>query len=148
MSLAMYAASIQDDIVQQKRKSFNKTQRQKVNSMIETLQNASNNDSSTDMGDFRPLPPPESALLAGGSPVQVSSEPPPPPNRYGMVPPIFSDDDSSVLLKKVNYMISLLETQQDEKTGNVTEEIVLYFFLGIFIIFIVDSFVRVGKYIR
>jgi hypothetical protein len=35
MSLAMYAASIQDDIVQQKRKSFNKTQRQKVNSMIE-----------------------------------------------------------------------------------------------------------------
>jgi hypothetical protein len=45
-------------------------------------------------------------------------------------------------------MINLLEEQQDERTGNVTEEIVLYCFLGIFIIFIVDSFVRVGKYVR
>jgi hypothetical protein len=45
-------------------------------------------------------------------------------------------------------MITLLEDQQDEKTNNVTEEVVLYSFLGIFIIFIVDSFVRVGKYVR
>jgi hypothetical protein len=45
-------------------------------------------------------------------------------------------------------MISLLEEQQDEKTSNVTEEVVLYSFLGIFIIFIVDSFARVGKYVR
>jgi hypothetical protein len=53
-----------------------------------------------------------------------------------------------VLLKKLNYMISLLEDQQDEKTNNVTEEVVLYSFLGIFIIFVVDSFARVGKYVR
>jgi hypothetical protein len=53
-----------------------------------------------------------------------------------------------VLLQKLNYMISLLEEQQDEKTSNVTEEVVLYSFLGIFIIFIVDSFARVGKYVR
>jgi high-affinity K+ transport system ATPase subunit B len=45
-------------------------------------------------------------------------------------------------------MISLLEDQQDEKTNNVTEEVVLYSFLGIFIIFVVDSFARVGKYVR
>ena len=45
-------------------------------------------------------------------------------------------------------MINLLEQNQDERTNNVTEEIVLYSFLGIFIIFIVDSFVRVGKYVR
>ena len=45
-------------------------------------------------------------------------------------------------------MINLLEQQQDEKTNNVTEEVILYSFLGIFIIFIVDSFVRVGKYVR
>jgi hypothetical protein len=45
-------------------------------------------------------------------------------------------------------MISLLEDQQDEKTNNVTEEVVLYSFLGIFIIFIVDSFAKVGKYVR
>ena len=53
-----------------------------------------------------------------------------------------------ILLKKLNYMISLLEDQQDEKTNNVTEEVVLYSFLGIFIIFIVDSFSKVGKYVR
>ena len=53
-----------------------------------------------------------------------------------------------ILLKKLNYMIHLLEEQQDERTNNVTEEVVLYSFLGIFIIFVIDSFVRVGKYVR
>ena len=52
------------------------------------------------------------------------------------------------LLTKLNQIIYLLEEQQDEKTGNVTEELILYSFLGIFIIFIVDSFARVGKYVR
>jgi hypothetical protein len=53
-----------------------------------------------------------------------------------------------VLIQKLNYMISLLEDQQDVKTSNVTEEVVLYSFLGIFIIFIADTFVRAGKYVR
>jgi len=53
-----------------------------------------------------------------------------------------------VLLQKLNYMISLLEDQQDQKTSNVAEEVVLYSFLGIFIIFIADTFVRAGKYVR
>ncbi len=53
-----------------------------------------------------------------------------------------------VLIKKLNYMISLLEDQQDEKTNNVTEEVILYSFLGIFIIFVADTFVRAGKYTR
>jgi len=53
-----------------------------------------------------------------------------------------------VLLQKLNYMITLLEDQQDVKTTNVTEEVVLYSFLGIFIIFIADTFVRAGKYVR
>jgi hypothetical protein len=59
-----------------------------------------------------------------------------------------NDSSNDVLLKKLNYMINLLEEQQDERTENVTEEVVLYSFLGIFIIFIADSFVRVGKYVR
>jgi hypothetical protein len=58
------------------------------------------------------------------------------------------DTNQDVLLQKINYMINLLEEQQDEKTNNVTEEVVLYSFLGIFIIFIVDSFAKVGKYVR
>jgi hypothetical protein len=53
-----------------------------------------------------------------------------------------------ILIKKLNYMISLLEDKQDEKTNNVTEEVILYSFLGIFIIFIADTFVRAGKYVR
>jgi hypothetical protein len=56
--------------------------------------------------------------------------------------------ENGLLLEKLNYMIHLLEEQQDERTGNVTEEVVLYCFLGIFIIFVIDSFVRVGKYVR
>jgi hypothetical protein len=60
----------------------------------------------------------------------------------------FETDNYKVLTDKLNYMINLLEDQQDEKTNNVTEEVVLYSFLGIFIIFIVDSFARVGKYVR
>lgn len=52
------------------------------------------------------------------------------------------------LLDKLNYMIHLLEEQKDEKTGHVMEEVILYSFLGVFIIFIVDSFARAGKYTR
>jgi hypothetical protein len=52
------------------------------------------------------------------------------------------------LMKKLNYMIHLLEEQQDQKTENVTEELVLYSFLGIFVIFVVDGFARAGKYTR
>ena len=55
---------------------------------------------------------------------------------------------NQVLIEKLNYMINLLEEQQDQKTGSVTEEVVLYSFLGVFIIFVVDSFARVGKYVR
>ena len=56
--------------------------------------------------------------------------------------------DNSKLLEKINYMIHLMEEQQNEKTANITEEFILYTFLGIFVIFIVDSFARSGKYVR
>ena len=59
-----------------------------------------------------------------------------------------NNEGNQVLIEKLNYMINLLEEKQDEKTGSVTEEVVLYSFLGVFIIFIVDSFTKVGKYTR
>jgi pilus assembly protein CpaC len=40
------------------------------------------------------------------------------------------------------------EEQQKEPTKHITEEFILYTFLGIFVIYIVDSFARVGKYVR
>jgi hypothetical protein len=56
--------------------------------------------------------------------------------------------NQDILIEKLNYMIHLLEEQQDERTNTVTEEVVLYSFLGVFIIFIVDAFSRAGKYTR
>lgn len=67
------------------------------------------------------------------TPVYVNSQPKNSDNRF---------------LEKVNYMIHLLEEQQDVKTGHVMEEIILYSFLGIFMIFVVDSFARAAKYVR
>ena len=72
-------------------------------------------------------------------------------NKY--MPSVFqasnaSPENKDVLLQKLDHIISLLEDQRDEKTGHVTEELVLYCFLGVFIIFIVDSFARAGKYVR
>ena len=66
------------------------------------------------------------------------------------VPPTTNNNmnNQDLLLQKINYMITLLEDQQDERTNNVTEEVVLYTFLGVFIIFIADTFVRAGKYVR
>jgi hypothetical protein len=52
------------------------------------------------------------------------------------------------LLKKIDHILFLLEEQRETRTNYVTEELILYVFLGIFVIYLVDSFVKVGKYIR
>ena len=67
-------------------------------------------------------------------------------SKMGISTPTANYDDK--VMEKINYMIHLLEEQQNEKTNNVTEEFILYTFLGVFMIFIVDSFARAGKYVR
>jgi len=52
------------------------------------------------------------------------------------------------ILEKINYAIHLLEQQQNEKTSNMFEEFVLYTLLGVFLIYIIDSFSKGAKYIR
>jgi len=77
-------------------------------------------------------------------------------NYYNTYVPYYSKPQNAAnlhgskdeLMKKLNYMIHLLEENKDEKTQNVTEELVLYMFLGVFTIFVVDSFARAGKYTR
>ncbi len=59
-----------------------------------------------------------------------------------------TNTNTNELMTKMNYMIKLLEEQKAEKTDNVTEELVLYVFLGVFVIFTVDSFSKIGKYVR
>jgi len=63
-------------------------------------------------------------------------------------PPVMRPATDNKVMEKINYMIHLLEEQQHEKTNNITEEFILYTFLGVFMIFVVDSFSRSGKYTR
>ena len=56
--------------------------------------------------------------------------------------------DNNKLLSKLDYVIHLLEEQHNEKTYYITEELILYLFLGIFILFVLDSFARASKYVR
>lgn len=197
MSLAMYAASVDDNndgdgFIQKKKQTIhNKTQKRnygfdanKVNSILDEIHNNQSSDSDT-LGDFNPPPPPQSAGVNktqdDPSVFRVAGKAPNPTYdkddnldlnnfnaNYGnnktaeeyykrvmpgyrqthqfSAPPENASQD--VLLQKLNYMINLIEEQQDERTNNVTEEVILYSFLGIFIIFVVDSFSKVGKYVR
>jgi hypothetical protein len=52
------------------------------------------------------------------------------------------------LLDKINYMIHLLEQQQNDKTGHALEEFVMFSMVGVFIIYVLDSFSRTAKYTR
>lgn len=75
---------------------------------------------------------------------RIGDFPYPKPANISPVVPFMHDK----FTEKINYMIHLLEEQQKEPTKHITEEFILYTFLGIFVIYIVDSFARVGKYIR
>ena len=70
-----------------------------------------------------------------------------------MVEPYFSGQQedtkpTSAVKEKIDYVIHLLESQRDMRTGSATEDLILYGFLGIFIIFVLDSFTRSAKYKR
>lgn len=63
--------------------------------------------------------------------------------------PINNDSSGNQeILDKLDYLIHSFETSEDLKKESTTEDVVLYCFLGIFMIFTVDSFVKVGKYVR
>ena len=52
------------------------------------------------------------------------------------------------LLHKMNKILEMFEDQKEIKTGQKNEEIVLYGGLGLFIIYILDAFVNIGRYSR
>ena len=118
-------------------------------------------DSESDMADFTPPPKPvlskesnmESPISEyDATPPSMQSIPVYTENIKQQIPHPFTpyNDNEELLVKKLNYMIKLLEEQKDEKTETITEEVILYCFLGIFVIFVIDSFVKVGraKYVR
>lgn len=52
------------------------------------------------------------------------------------------------MMDRINYMIHLLEEQVNEKTNNVLEEFVMFSLVGVFLIYVLDSFSRSGRYTR
>lgn len=141
------------------------------NRIYQKIGNFSDNDST--MGDFEPISPPEITDKS-----QLDSRVIPQPIKYSSIqsedrhsdynqiyerPLSFANErkpyyanmgisrnssEMDRILEKLEYLTHLLEEQKNEKTDNILEETVLYTFLGVFVIYIVDSFSRSGKYIR
>ena len=84
--------------------------------------------------------------MIGGAPFETAISAQQPAPHYGLFDkkPATSHD----VTEKVDYMIHLLESQRDLRTGSATEDLILYGFLGVFIIFVLDSFTRSAKYRR
>tara|TARA_X000000950_G_scaffold27400_2_gene29487 strand:+ start:1045 stop:1590 length:546 start_codon:yes stop_codon:yes gene_type:complete len=154
-----------------KRRYNNKIKNEKVENFLNSMEGLENNDESN-LADFNPPPLPELTqqnqekeeenkennnddeiqpeAYNNLSNNAVNSE------YYKQFIPYFTQANNSpnlhgnkdMLLEKLNYMIHMLEEQKDVKNGNTTEELILYLFLGVFVIFVVDSFARAGKYTR
>ena len=52
------------------------------------------------------------------------------------------------LIKRLDKILYLLEEDKNDQNHLITEELILYVFLGVFIIYVLDSFVKAGKYVR
>lgn len=59
-----------------------------------------------------------------------------------------NNNPNSELLKKLDNILYLLEEDRQQQNHLITEELILYVFLGVFVIYVLDSFVRIGKYVR
>lgn len=176
-SLAFYAApideeSIRNDPIDNKRASKinNKTIKRysdttnKVENMKKHLTIQGIESSQSNLGDFNPPEMPKNAgtyerqedIVAPYADINKTDTPVNVEN-FNTVPddgyiPYYDtqsgNDNRNDIIHKLDYMIYLLEQQKEQKTDSATEEIILYSFLGIFIIFVLDSFARAGKYTR
>jgi hypothetical protein len=52
------------------------------------------------------------------------------------------------LVHKIDKLMEMMEEQSEIRTTKKNEEIVLYCFIGIFTIYVLDSFASIGKYSR
>lgn len=167
MSFAMSAAIIEPDKDMDARKK-QRTQKmrevnpQRVSSVLQSIHNASPDEDGDDqpgdlfgkqinpyekhhkegMSNYQPQPMEDYQLdlnrYSNNWQPKTTWQPSPPPQDSSFKP----------MFDKLNYVIHLLEEQQDQRTNTVAEDVVLYSFLGIFVIFVVDSFTKVGKYVR
>ena len=149
-----------------------------LNAIINEIHNTSNSDDNNELADFKPPSMPKSAgseridLRKSNEPENSDSEivadtdnsitpvsyqelkSSQAEDYYKANVPYYTQMSSTSftnkddLINKLDKILALIEEGRDEKTGHVTEEIILYSFIGVFMIFIVDSFARAGKYVR
>lgn len=157
-------------IKKKERKNRTYKKKEKVTAFLESMENDDGDDklenfepNQTQQMHNPPIPPPVPGQVARSTgedaavdnPAQLSSNLDP-ETYYKQYVPYYTNvanekdlhRNKDRLIEKLNYMIHLLEEQQNEKTATVTEELILYLFLGVFVIFTVDSFARAGKYTR
>lgn len=102
---------------------------------------APNNFGEERLGNYSKMYEPPSATGVLGKPYYASM-------GIGSSAPSGSTLGDNSVIQKLNYITHILEDIQMEKTSNITEELILYSFLGVFVIFVVDSFAKAGKYYR
>lgn len=131
---------------------YMKEKNQRDNQDLEPLANIDNSkqDSPVQSQAFYKLESPYSQDYYKQYKYQQNQNTSPQSNLYpgSYVAPQPSIDSQSELLKKLDNILHLLEEQQEDKTNLITEELILYVFLGVFVIYVLDSFVKVGKYVR
>lgn len=135
---------------------------------IQTIMNKLNSSEPTDdkMGDFSPPSYPISIGATRKEMNDTNKSPSEPSDDLPVQNDMFrslDDETSEFIIKpqmlpnpmsdnlistKLDKMLFILEEQRDFKTSSVTEDVILYSFLGIFVIVIVDSFTKVGQYTR
>jgi hypothetical protein len=148
------------DAIQKSRDAINHRET-RVASLLDKMTASEEANDESDLANFEPMENPELQVKRDFPPIQANNLKEPeetmpyaqaysqsPSYRLPVMPggamPVANDK----LMEKINYMIHMLEQQQHERTENITEEFILYSFLGLFVIYVCDSFTRVGKYSR
>ena len=100
-----------------------------------------------DMQAQQMIPGQQSSYQYSSSPSNYGSAHQPPQYLTSQVPTSQGQQNEvpADINSRLNHIIHLLEEQQNSKTSTTTEELILYSFLGVFTIYIVDSFTKVGK---
>jgi hypothetical protein len=139
----------------------------KVQEIINNVNSVNTENDGTSLANFNPyIEPPNPAVVKSVAPTFSTIDSSNLGNSFGSYRDIYNTNSrigeypynrpdvpntpvyDTKITEKMNYIIHLLEEQQNEPTKHITEEFILYTFLGIFVIYIVDSFARVGKYVR
>lgn len=113
----------------------------------------------TGLGAFKPPPRPALQSLEDGIVAPVPSPARGEEADVGLAQQSYLGDSAitrrsvpaptqAAVLDRLNYAIQLLEAQHDRRTDTVPEELCLYTFFGVFVIYVLDSFTRVARYRR